>query len=221
MRIAQKLYEAGHITYMRTDSTNLGRPARAAILAMAEKKFGKEYAEPHTYATKSKNAQEAHEAIRPTHIEKRPPAAPRAKKALRAYLAPHHRLANGRCKTAQDKNLAETKDKKVPQFAPTARASSLTAGSRPTQPRAARMSSCPKVKKARRLMLKMFLMEEKQTTPPPRYTEAGLIKELEKRGIGRPSTYAHHEDAQRPRLCHQRGPHAHAHRHRRRGLDIS
>ncbi|HEV8677489.1 MAG TPA: DNA topoisomerase, partial [Candidatus Paceibacterota bacterium] len=70
MRIAQKLYEAGHITYMRTDSTNLGAPAQAAMLAHIEKKYGKEYAQAKSYATKSKNAQEAHEAVRPTHIEK-------------------------------------------------------------------------------------------------------------------------------------------------------
>ncbi|HEV7449476.1 MAG TPA: type I DNA topoisomerase, partial [Candidatus Paceibacterota bacterium] len=70
MRIAQKLYEAGHITYMRTDSTNLGAPARAAMLALVEKKYGANYAEAHTYATKSKNAQEAHEAIRPTNVAK-------------------------------------------------------------------------------------------------------------------------------------------------------
>ena len=70
MRIAQKLYEAGHITYMRTDSTNLGQPAQASMLAHIEKKYGKNYAQAHTFATKSKNAQEAHEAIRPTHVEK-------------------------------------------------------------------------------------------------------------------------------------------------------
>jgi DNA topoisomerase-1 len=68
MRIAQKLYESGHITYMRTDSTNLAAPARAAILSTIEKKFGKEYLAPHTFKATSKNAQEAHEAIRPTNI---------------------------------------------------------------------------------------------------------------------------------------------------------
>jgi len=70
MQVAQKLYEAGHITYMRTDSTNLSAVAQQQILALVNKKYGKEYAEAHTYKTKSKNAQEAHEAIRPTHIEK-------------------------------------------------------------------------------------------------------------------------------------------------------
>src|SRR3989338_5731132 len=69
MGIAQKLYEAGFITYMRTDSTNLSNVAIAQIAQVVEKKFGKEYLQIRKFATKSKNAQEAHEAIRPTHFE--------------------------------------------------------------------------------------------------------------------------------------------------------
>lgn len=68
MSIAQRLYEAGHITYMRTDSTNLSQLALADIARVVEKKYGKEYLQFRTYAKKSKNAQEAHEAIRPSHI---------------------------------------------------------------------------------------------------------------------------------------------------------
>jgi DNA topoisomerase-1 len=67
MRAAQKLYEAGLITYMRTDSTNLGSEAQAALVATAESEFGAQYAEARTYKTKSKSAQEAHEAVRPTN----------------------------------------------------------------------------------------------------------------------------------------------------------
>ena len=67
MGIAQKLYEAGHITYMRTDSTNLSKIAVAEIVTVIEKEYGKEYVQHHTFSAKSKNAQEAHEAIRPTH----------------------------------------------------------------------------------------------------------------------------------------------------------
>jgi DNA topoisomerase-1 len=68
MMIAQKLYEAGHITYMRTDSTNLSKQALGEIASVVEKKYGKEYLSFRTYSTKSKNAQEAHEAIRPSHV---------------------------------------------------------------------------------------------------------------------------------------------------------
>ena len=70
MRAAQKLYEAGHITYMRTDSVNLASVAVAAMVSTIEKEFGKEYAQARMYKTKSKNAQEAHEAIRPTNASK-------------------------------------------------------------------------------------------------------------------------------------------------------
>ncbi|MFA6274278.1 MAG: type I DNA topoisomerase, partial [Candidatus Paceibacterota bacterium] len=68
MQIAQKLYEAGHITYMRTDSTNLSKQAQAQILSMIDKEYGTKYSQARIFKTKSKNAQEAHEAIRPTHI---------------------------------------------------------------------------------------------------------------------------------------------------------
>ena len=68
MYFAQRLYEAGHITYMRTDSTNLGLAARREIEGLIKKKYGENYFESHVFAKKSKNAQEAHEAIRPTHM---------------------------------------------------------------------------------------------------------------------------------------------------------
>lgn len=70
MRAAQKLYEAGHITYMRTDSVNLSKDAVATMCAVIEKQYGKEYVEARTYKTTSKNAQEAHEAVRPTNVSK-------------------------------------------------------------------------------------------------------------------------------------------------------
>jgi DNA topoisomerase-1 len=70
MQVAQKLYEAGHISYMRTDSTNLSKQSLSAIADVVKKKYGAEFLESREYKTKSKNAQEAHEAIRPTHVEK-------------------------------------------------------------------------------------------------------------------------------------------------------
>src|SRR3989339_901978 len=70
MQIAQKLYEAGHITYMRTDSTNISSTAQGQILSFVKKEYGENYLQARIYKTKSKNAQEAHEAIRPTHIDK-------------------------------------------------------------------------------------------------------------------------------------------------------
>jgi DNA topoisomerase-1 len=191
MRIAQKLYEAGHITYMRTDSTNLGAPARAAMLALIEKKFGANYAEAHTYATKSKNAQEAHEAIRPTHVEKESAGTtPEQKKLYELIWARTVASQMADAKILRTKIEANTKDKSIPAFAANG-SRVLFDGWLKADP-AARGEDVelPKVVAGETLNVKDVVAEEKQTTPPPRYTEAGLIKELEKRGIGRPSTYA-------------------------------
>ncbi|MDB5225555.1 MAG: topoisomerase topoisomerase protein [Candidatus Adlerbacteria bacterium] len=191
MRIAQKLYEAGHITYMRTDSTNLGKPAQAAILAHVEKKYGKNYAEAHTYATKSKNAQEAHEAIRPTNVAKESAGTTPEQKKLYELIwsrAVSSQMADA--KVLRSKIEAKTKDQDIPAF--TATGSRVVFDGWLKADPAARGEDVelPKVEAGENLNIKDVSAEEKQTTPPPRYTEAGLIKELEKRGIGRPSTYA-------------------------------
>jgi DNA topoisomerase-1 len=195
MQVAQKLYEQGHITYMRTDSVNLGVPARAAILATVEKKFGKENADPHTFTTKSKNAQEAHEAIRPTHVEKESAGnTPEQKKLYELIWRRTVASQMADAKLLKTKIVAE-----VPNNPPTGGVPQFTAtGSRVLSPGwlladpAARGEDVelPKVTTGESLDVKSVNAEEKQTTPPARYTEAGLIKELEKRGIGRPSTYA-------------------------------
>src|SRR3989338_3463603 len=82
MGVAQKLYEAGYISYMRTDSTNLGAEAQENLLAVAESEFGKEYVSARVYKTKSKNAQEAHEAVLPTDAHKRNAGANEEQKKL-------------------------------------------------------------------------------------------------------------------------------------------
>lgn len=191
MRIAQKLYEAGHITYMRTDSVNLGAPALAALLSQIEQRFGKPYMQPRTYATKSKNAQEAHEAIRPTHIEKESVGTTPEQKKLYELIwrrAIASQMADA--KLLKTKIIAETKDKTVPQFA--ANGSRIIFDGWLKSDPAARGEDVelPKVMSGEALDIKDISAEEKQTTPLSRYSEAGLIKELEKRGIGRPSTYA-------------------------------
>lgn len=191
MRIAQKLYEAGHITYMRTDSTNLAAPARAAMLAAVEKKFGKTYASPRTYATKAKNAQEAHEAIRPTHIEKESAGATPEQKKLYELIwrrAVASQMADA--KVVRTKIIAKTSDVLVPDFAATGSRVVFDGWLKADPAARGEDIELPQVKPAEALKVKHVSLEEKQTTPPPRYTEAGLIKELEKRGIGRPSTYA-------------------------------
>ena len=191
MRIAQKLYEAGHISYMRTDSVNLSKQATDSIAKIVEKKFGKEYVQPHTYTTKSKHAQEAHEAIRPSHIEKESAGTTPEQKKL--YELIWRRTAASQmadAKLLKTKIVAETKDKKVPQFA--ANGSQVVFDGWLKGDPAARGEDVelPKVTSGDELDVKSVEAEEKQTTPPQRYSEAGLVKELEKRGIGRPSTYA-------------------------------
>jgi len=191
MRIAQKLYEAGHITYMRTDSTNIGKPAQAAILAMVEKEYGKEYASANTYTAKSKNTQEAHEAVRPTNVAKMSVGTtPEQKKLYELIWARAVSSQMADAKVLRTKIETETKDKSVPSF--TANGSRvLFDGWLKADPDARGEDvELPKVEKGDVLKIVDVSAEEKQTTPPPRYTEAGLIKELEKRGIGRPSTYA-------------------------------
>ena len=191
MHIAQKLYEAGHITYMRTDSVNLGLPARAAIVAEVEKKFGKEYAESRAFAQKSKSAQEAHEAIRPTHVEKTSAGAtPEQKKLYELIWARAVASQMSDAKILRSKIEAKTKDASVPAFAATGSRVVFDGWLKADPDARGEDVELPKVTNNEELTINNVSAEEKQTTPPPRYTEAGLVKELEKRGIGRPSTYA-------------------------------
>ncbi len=204
MQIAQKLYEQGHITYMRTDSTNLGAAAQTQILSFIKKEYGENYVEAHIYKTKSKNAQEAHEAIRPTHVEKIHtgndlPAQAGEQDKL-------YRLIWERAVSSQmtDAKLLKTKITAVIVEDPAqgGDGASLPAfsatGSRLLFPGWLAVDTgargedveLPICKEGEKLKLLDLTSEEKFTEPPGRYSEAGLVKELEARGIGRPSTYA-------------------------------
>jgi DNA topoisomerase-1 len=191
MQVAQKLYEAGHITYMRTDSTNLSLVSQNQILALIEKKYGKEYAEKHIYKTKSKNAQEAHEAIRPTHVEETHAGMNDEQKKL--YQLIWERVVSSQmtdAKLLKTKIVANIKEGEIPDF--TANGSrvlfpgwlSVDTGARGED------VELPLVIIGEELKLIELNSTEKATEPPNRYTEAGLVKELEARDIGRPSTYA-------------------------------
>lgn len=191
MQLAQKLYEAGHITYMRTDSTNLAAVAQTAILGVVEKQYGKNYAQANVYAKKSKNAQEAHEAIRPTRPEVLQAGMTEEQKKL--YRLIWERTVSSQMVPAQvlkTKIVGHTGNEKLPEF--TANGSRiLFPGWLACDTRARGEDvELPEVKKGDALELKNLESLYKETTPPNRYTEAGLIKELEERGIGRPSTYA-------------------------------
>jgi len=191
MRLAQKLYEAGHISYMRTDSTNLSKVAIAEIAEVVTKEFGAEYHEAKSYATKSKNAQEAHEAIRPTHASvKSAGTSPQEKKLYELIRA---RTVASQMKDAGVKKttiIAESSDKSVPTFRANG-SQVIFPGWLLADPKARGEDvDLPAIKSGDDLKLLKINSEGKETLPPPRFSEAGLVKELEKRGIGRPSTYA-------------------------------
>ncbi len=192
MGIAQKLYEGGFISYMRTDSVNLSQVALSQIYSVIEKKYGKEYLQPHTYTAKSKNAQEAHEAIRPTDITK-------FKAGINEEQIALYNLIWARTVASQmtDAKVMRTKifvqvgnDETIPDF--WANGSRLLfPGWLSADPEGSGDDVIlPKVSVGEELKLIDINSEGKQTEPPGRYSEAGLIKELEKRDIGRPSTYA-------------------------------
>ncbi|MEI6480007.1 MAG: type I DNA topoisomerase [bacterium] len=191
MGIAQKLYEAGHITYMRTDSVSLGAQAVLSISTFIEKEYGKENLTARTFKTKSKNAQEAHEAIRPTHVEKESAGSNDDEKKL--YRLIWQRTVASQMSDAdvlRTKILANIHGATIPAFSANG-SRTLFPGWLLADPDAKGDDvELPKVSVGESLDLISIEAQAKQTQPPSRYSEAGLVKELEKRGIGRPSTYA-------------------------------
>ncbi len=192
MGVAQKLYEAGLITYMRTDSVNLSQVALKQIYSLIEKKYGKKYLQAHTFTAKSKNAQEAHEAIRPTDISN-------INAGLNDEQKDLYNLIWQRTVASQmtDAKVMRTKifvqvgnNEEIPDF--WANGSRLLfPGWLSADPEGSGDDVIlPKVTKGEKLTFIDIESIGKQTEPPSRYSEAGLIKELEKRDIGRPSTYA-------------------------------
>lgn len=200
MQVAQQLYEAGLITYHRTDSVNLANEAVAAAREMIEKEFGKTHVPetPNYYKTKSKSAQEAHEAIRPTDAKKR-----EIGDELNGKLEERHeklyRLIWRRFIACQMKpsifdqtTVVVMADKKYRLKA----VGSVVKfeGWRKAYEEAVKSDEAevilPSVETNDPLTYINLTDEQKFTQPPPRYNDASLVKELEKRGIGRPSTYA-------------------------------
>ncbi|MDE1874522.1 MAG: type I DNA topoisomerase [Patescibacteria group bacterium] len=204
MRIAQKLYEAGLITYMRTDSTNLSKQAVGQIAGMIERTFGKEAVHIRTFATKSKNAQEAHEAVRPTDASRHAAGSTDEEKKLYGLVwarAVASQMADARVmRTKIVANIAaaavaaaapkSTGTQSIPDFQANG-SRTIYRGWLEADPAAQGEDvELPKVSQGDPLTIVDISSQEKFTEPPSRYSEAGLVKELEKRGIGRPSTYA-------------------------------
>ncbi len=190
MSLAQKLYEAGHITYMRTDSTTLSKQALAGIAAVVEKEYGKGELQMRTYATKSKNAQEAHEAIRPTHFNIK--KAGKNSDEEKLYTLIWARTVASQMADAQTlrTKISVLGDQSLLPFSVNGM-KIISPGFLKADPEGSGDDVLlPKVSEGEQVLLHSVDKEEKHTEPPGRYSEASLIKELEKRGIGRPSTYA-------------------------------
>lgn len=201
MRIAQKLYEEGHITYMRTDSLNLSNLALADISKIVEQEYGKEFLKVRKYHTHSKGAQEAHEAIRPTYINKANIGLGNNEQRLydlirRRTLA--SQMADAEIeKTTIDIEIDNSKDKvtlisqpgvfvaegEVVKFAGFMKVYA-------SSDREEGGEILPKVAVGDTLVADDVVATERFTLPPARYTEATLVRKMEELGIGRPSTYA-------------------------------
>ncbi|EAJ4971662.1 type I DNA topoisomerase [Campylobacter upsaliensis] len=201
MMIAQKLYEGvkthqgtmGVITYMRTDSLNLAKEAVKSARELIKEHFGKEYlpSKENIYTTKSKGAQEAHEAIRPTNLSFTPELAAKylEKDELRLYTLIYNRFL------ACQMNPAISQSEGV--FARGGRALFKISGRRVLFEGFYKVYGdmdkdkiLPEFKKGESLKTQKLSMSNHFTEPPSRYSEAGLVKKLESLGIGRPSTYA-------------------------------
>ena len=193
MTIAQRLYEEGFITYMRTDATTLSTDAVTSCRTYIEKKYGTEYlqSKPVVYKSRS-NAQEAHEAIRPTDVSKTAASLPASlKDCVRLYeliwsyfvacqMAPAEYQNTRLTVHAGDYELVTSgRILRFPGFLKVLKVSTNK-----------KNIELPPVQENELLKLKQLLPTQRYTAPKPRYGEAALVKELEKRQIGRPSTYA-------------------------------
>lgn len=215
MQIAQKLYEAGHITYMRTDSTNMSEDAREKAKEYIVKNYGDKYSNPINYTKNSKNAQEAHEAIRPTKLDvsgitNMSPECIKLynliwKRTIASQMSPAQVLIKQLSIDAVNyPKMKSILPKKT--FFKTSIETILFDGflilynnkikiegvEDTDSPNECEINSKKKIKLKveDKVKFKSIVVSEEYTKPPLRYNEAGLIKFLEKNGIGRPSTYA-------------------------------
>ena len=196
MRLAQSLYESGHITYMRTDSVNLSSQALGAIARQIEKHPGKEYHQPRRFQTKSKGAQEAHEAIRPTYIDReRVGGTPQEQ---RLYDLIRKRTLASQMADAEIERTTVSIPVSGTDYAFTAQGEVITfrgfldvyMESTGEEGNAEVTKLLPAVKEREALSLEALTGEERFTQRPARYTEASMVSKMEELGIGRPSTYA-------------------------------
>ena len=196
MRIAQQLYESGKITYMRTDSVNLSSLALGMAKKEIEKNYGAEYVKTRQYHTKSKGAQEAHEAIRPTYLDQHTVKGTADERRL--YELIWKRTIASQMADAQmertNVNIGVSTNKK--QFVATGEAIlfdgflKVYRESYDDAPMEEDSTILPPIEVGTPLDMEKMEAQQRYTRPPFRYNEASLVKKMEELGIGRPSTYA-------------------------------
>lgn len=196
MSIAQKLYEAGHITYMRTDSVNLSSTAIAAARDVIVVEYGEKYHQPRQYKTKTKGAQEAHEAIRPTYLDRVKISGTSTEQKL--YDLIRKRTIASQMSDAQIEKTTINIDISGSHYKFVASGEVIVFDgflkvyleSSDDEAEENGREILPPVKAGQTLAVMEIVANERFTQRPPRYTEASLVKKLEELGIGRPSTYA-------------------------------
>jgi DNA topoisomerase-1 len=196
MMVAQRLYEAGKITYMRTDSVNLSETAMGQSKEAITGNYGAKYYQPRQYKTKSKGAQEAHEAIRPTYIQNQNVDGENNEQRLYELIWKRtiaSQMADAELeKTTAKIGVSTTKELFVAQGEVLKFDGFLKVYIEGTDEESDEENSSmlPPMKEGDKLNLKEITATQRFTHHPPRYTEASLVKKLEELGIGRPSTYA-------------------------------
>ncbi len=195
MFMAQSLYENGYITYMRTDSVNLSKEALGAARRWTGENLPKEYGMegPRVFKTKSRLAQEAHEAIRPTNVNLDPKSFKGEKDQQKVYDLIWRRFLASQLPPAVFDATRVLIDAKAKEKSYTLNANGNILkfdGYLKMWPTKFEAKELPELREKETLDLKEVKAEEHATEPPPRYNEASLVKTLEKNDIGRPSTYA-------------------------------
>jgi DNA topoisomerase-1 len=196
MMVAQQLYESGRITYMRTDSVNLSKLALGMAKKVITENYGDEYVKTRQFTTKSKSAQEAHEAIRPTYLENQEINGDNSQQKLYELIWKRtiaSQMAEAQLeKTNVDINVSGASEKfvakgEVIKFDGFLKVYLESTDDDDTE---TQKGMLPPVKEGDNLQRQEITATERFTQPPPRYAEASLVKKMEELGIGRPSTYA-------------------------------
>jgi len=195
MMVAQKLYEQGHITYMRTDSFNLSKKFLTESQEWLKTNLGEEYSlkESRIYKKKSKNAQEAHEAVRPTEAKNTPEDLKLDNNQTRLYRLIWQRSVASQMPAAKLASTAidvKASDSDKEYILRANGQMLIFPGYLKVYPEKTKEQELPTLEEKQTILLTDIKTEQHFTKPPARYSDAGLVKELEKHGIGRPSTYA-------------------------------